>query len=159
MSPITWILVADSARARLFESERRNEPLRELATFINPEARMSGSQITTDRPPSVDESMGPARHVIQPHTNLRDKQAERFARELAAVCGQGHAKRQFERLVLAAPARFLGKLRSSLDTSVRDCIAGTVGLDLVRLRDAEIHERVVQWLEATPLRRGSGGSR
>src|SRR5689334_18089456 len=48
MSP-TWILVADSARARLFEADGAGA-LNELACYANPEGRAGTRGLTTDRP-------------------------------------------------------------------------------------------------------------
>lgn len=144
---ITWILVADGSRARLFENARRDEPLHHLDNFINPAARMSGRRFTTDRPPTVDESVGCARHAIEPHTTLREKQAARFARVLTAALERGRNRHRFQRLVLVAPAKFLGALHECCDKPLRDCVTGEIGRDLVALGATEIHERVAHLLE------------
>ncbi len=75
----TWILVADHARARLFELTSQNDKLSEIETFVNPEGRGPARDQTTDRLPRVRESMNSAHHAIEPHTSLHDKSADRFA--------------------------------------------------------------------------------
>ena len=37
----TWILAADSSRARIFEVAEKDRRLLEIQDFVNPEARMS----------------------------------------------------------------------------------------------------------------------
>ncbi|MGE5167657.1 MAG: host attachment protein, partial [Deltaproteobacteria bacterium] len=41
----TWILVADSARARVFEVTREDPTLREVAAFTNPEGRIAQREL------------------------------------------------------------------------------------------------------------------
>jgi protein required for attachment to host cells len=146
---ITWVLVADGSRARLFESTRRDEPLHQLESFLNPDVRASARQFTTDHPPTVNESVGFARHSIEPHTTLRSKQTMRFARTLAAALERGRTERRYERLVVAAPARFAGALHGQCAKPLRDSITAEIHRDLVTLSPTEIHERVAPLLEPT----------
>ena len=76
----TWVLVADSARARVFEVTREDPTLREIAVFTNPEGRIAPRELRHDRLPRVNESMGHARHAIEPHTSLKRKSTDRFVR-------------------------------------------------------------------------------
>jgi protein required for attachment to host cells len=144
---ITWIMVADGSRARLFENARRGEPLHQLDSFDNPAARMSGRRFTTGRPPTVNESVGPARHSIEPHTTLHDKHATRFAKALATTLENGRTAHRFQRLILVAPAKFLGALHECCDKPLRDCVAGEIGRDLVTLGPTQLHERIAHLLE------------
>ena len=153
---ITWILVADASRARLFESTRRDEPLHQLESFINVEARLAGRQLTTDHPPTVNESMGHTRHSIEPHTTLREKNMAQFAKEIANALERGRTSRRYERLVLVAPAKFLGVLHGCLDKSVRNCIAGELPRDITTLTPTAIHERVAGMLEPVVPRSANG---
>lgn len=144
---VTWILVADSARARVFESTRRDEPLRQIESFANPDARESGQAFTTDHAPTVNESMGFARHSIEPHTTLRTKQATRFAKTLVAALEHGRTQQRFERLVVCAPAKFVGLLHGQCGKPLSDSIVAEIHRDLTALTATGIHERVVHLLE------------
>ena len=130
--PTTWILVADRAHARILDVGP-DGGLRELACFANPEGRAAARDLEADRPPRVHESVGGARHAIEPHTSTRDKTATRFARVLRDALGDGHEKQSFERLVLVAPPRFLGVLRGALDKPLLDCVVDEIGHDLTGL--------------------------
>ena len=50
--PVTWIVVADSSRARIFSKNGRT-PLREEAGFIHPESRLHEQDLTSDAPYEV----------------------------------------------------------------------------------------------------------
>ena len=52
-----WVLVADSARARLLQADGPRGDLTEVQSLVHPESRMKDSQLESDRPP---ESGAPA---------------------------------------------------------------------------------------------------
>lgn len=138
----TWILVADAARARVFEASGRSDPWQEVACFANPDGRAPGRHATTERAPRVNDSMGSARHAIEPHTSLRDKSAERFAHMLGEALEHGRNDQRYDHLVLVAPPRFLGTLHGVLDKQLTACVSGEVGHDFTELRSDEIRHRL-----------------
>jgi protein required for attachment to host cells len=140
----TWVLVADSARARLFEISAEDRSMTELGCYASAASRSNARDSATDRLPRTSESVGEARHAIEPHTTLRDKSSNQFAHVLGDVLKGGHAERRFERLVLVAPARFLGILNATLDKGLRGCLAGELPRDLVALPVPEIRARLSQ---------------
>lgn len=136
----TWILVADRARARIFELAPRDNgaELVEIGDFVNPEGRGSERDQVTERRPRTHESVGATRHAIEPHTSLHDKSANRFAHELSERLEQGHVAHRYERLVLVALPHFLGTLRATLSPRVTECIAAEVPHELTTKSLAEI---------------------
>lgn len=138
----TWVLVADGARARLFESESFNKGLSEVACFTNPDGRSPGRNATTERAPRVNESANSARHAIEPHTSLRDKSTDRFARTLNAALEQGRNNNHFDQLVLIAPPRFLGTLHNNLGKGLTECVVGEIRRNLTALPPEEIRSRL-----------------
>lgn len=127
-----WILVADRARARLFESKGPKGPLLEVQSFSHPEGRLAERDLARDRPPRTHESMGSDRHAIEPHTSERDKSDDQFARELHGVLEKGRVEHSYEKLVLIAPPRFLGTLHATLGKHVSACIVTEVAKDLTQ---------------------------
>lgn len=135
-----WILVANHARARLFELGRQDGEyeLFEIETFVNPEGRGQERNQTTDRLPRVNESMNASRHAIEPHTSLHDKSADRFARELDEALESGRVTHRYERLVLVALPEFLGTLHARLNRHVCEHIVAEVPHELTTRRPEEI---------------------
>lgn len=126
----TWVLVADSEKARLFEYEHCSEPWAETACFVNPDAPHGR---TFQRPPRVHESVGPARHAIEPHTGPKDKASARFASNLAATLRAGREEQRFQTLVIAAAPRFLGTLHRQLEKSLQQCVEREIRHNLTEL--------------------------
>ncbi|HEX3123929.1 MAG TPA: host attachment protein [Rhodanobacteraceae bacterium] len=134
----TWILVADGTRARLFEAASPDDALNELACFANPGGRAHGRDVTTAGPPTVNESVGAARHSIEPHTTLRDKTTDRFARTIKDELERARTDHRYARLVIVAPPRFLGALHGTFPKPLRDCVVAEVKRNLTALRTSDI---------------------
>lgn len=138
----TWILVADEARARVLEARRADGTITERESFIHEEGRQHARDVVADRLPRAQESVGGARHAIEPHTDLETVEAGRFAHELAAALESGRVGRAYERLVLVAPPRFLGTLRAVLSDEVHKHVVGSLPKDVTRESADDIRERV-----------------
>lgn len=126
----TWVLVADRVRARLFELDGDDGPLAEIESFVNPEGRAPSGSRGDNRPTRAIESVGGARHAIEPHTTPEAKIAERFARRLHEALEQGRVQHRYGKLVLVAPPRFLGTLHGVADKGVLNLVAAEVRRNL-----------------------------
>lgn len=131
----TWVLVADSEKARLFEFERCQEPWMETACLVNPEP-LRGE--TTERPPRVHESVGRTRHALEPRTDGKDKAVMRFASTIVATLQAAHEEQRFQALVLVAAPRFLGALHRQLDKTLQQCVSREIRHNLTSLDSAGI---------------------
>jgi len=140
--PTTWVLVADGAKARLFEIAAKDAQMTEIDCFANPAGRAAGHDLTTERRPMVDESATSARHALEPHTSLREKSAECFARALRDVLENGHALGRYERIVLVAPPHFLGVLRNGLGDHLCEWVTAEIRRDLTALPAREVRARL-----------------
>ncbi len=127
----TWILVADEARARLFEGSVSNGALVEIADFVHPEAHHPETQ-ARDRLPRVHESATTGRHTIAPRITAKEKQANEFARGLSGILNEGRVQHHYDRLVLIAAPRFLGRIRATLDPEVAKRVSHTSDKDITK---------------------------
>jgi protein required for attachment to host cells len=126
----TWALVANAARARLYEVEGRGAPLKELEDAIHAEAQIKGSELEADRPGRTFDSAGEGRHAKEPQVDPRKEEASRFARDLAHELESSYKNHLFQKLCIIAPPEFLGMLRGELDKPLRDAVAGELNKDL-----------------------------
>lgn len=134
----TWILVADAAKARLFELPKKGANLTEIACYTHPDGRTPGLHPAHGRLPRVNESKNSARHAIEPRTTLRNKHAKQFAGTLSNVVLRGRLEGRYDELVLMAPPRFLGALHERLDEQTLKCVVGEVGNDYLTLSADEL---------------------
>lgn len=141
----TWILVADSARARLFSLGAAGS-LEEIGDFINAAMRTPGHELGHAPPARVHDRFGEGRHAIDARTSPRDKAAAQFADVLKSALEHGRAGQRYHTLVLIAPPRFLGVLKAALDKDVRNSIVLEVAKNLTRRNVAAIRAEIPQRL-------------
>ncbi len=137
----TWVLVADSSRARLFVRED-DQGLKEMEAFVCPEERLREQSLTTDREGRSFDSRGRGRHGMAPATSQLEQTAVGFAAELAERLEALRTSGALERLVLIAAPRFLGHLRAKLSGPVADLTVLTVDKDLTRQDPDRIAEHI-----------------
>jgi protein required for attachment to host cells len=138
----TWILVADEARARLFEAGQADGGWVERQSFVHPEGRQHARDVVAGHLPRTQDSVGSGRHAIEPHTDLETVEARRFARELATRLEQGRVAQAFQRLALVAPPRFLGVLHATLGDAVERLVVASLSKAVTRESPEELRERL-----------------
>lgn len=121
------VVIADGGAARFFECARIGGPVTE---FEGRRLEVGPPPEVTSRPPRVHESVGPARHAIEPRQFPRDAAEERFLKQVAEAMGEG--VEQFDEVVVCAPPRPLGILREHLPASVRQRLKAEVAKDYVK---------------------------
>ncbi|MCE9673144.1 host attachment protein [Myxococcus stipitatus] len=137
-----WILVGNSSRARLFETNAKADTdWRLVEEFHHDESRAKSEELrdqpdnpnagTLHGPPGENEPQG-----------RRELEHERFARELSSRLDRGHDQHAFDKLVIAAPPEFLGRLRKALSTRVRQRVLLDLGSDYSAVPARELPERV-----------------
>jgi protein required for attachment to host cells len=139
----TWILVADGARARLFEQDP------EVRSGFKPaaEREFSGTsaharEIASDRPGRTFDRAGEGRHAMEPSSDpLRHAKLE-FARDLAEHLRQAVGQHAFDRLIVIAAPRTLGDLRDLLPATVRERVVAEIDKDLTWMPLSELEKHV-----------------
>lgn len=129
MGVMHWVVVADEARARFLAGDALLDDLIEIKDLIHPEGRMAGRDLKSDRPGRFTTGVG-SRTAAEPHTDAETIEATRFAAEVAEVLRVAHNDGEYERLILVAPSRFLGRLRAALDPNVARAVVGEIAKDL-----------------------------
>lgn len=143
---ISWVLAADSSYAKILQSDSRTAPLKLLEELEHPEARMKNSGLYSDSAGRSFDSGGQGRHAMEPATDAKSSEAQRFARELCDKLRQAVMQNQFEKLyILAAPA-FLGILRDYLDENVKSRIAGETSKDVAKQTPEAIRDKLPDFL-------------
>jgi protein required for attachment to host cells len=128
----TWVVVASAARARIFESMARRQPMRELADMINPEEPLPARSLKTDRHGRSVDSRGGRGHAMQTRVGPKEQIARRFAKRVVGSLDSGLRRNRFERLCLIAPPHFLGLLRGQMAPSLARTVELEVQKDLTR---------------------------
>jgi protein required for attachment to host cells len=145
----TWIVLANASRARVCERDEDGAGLHDLADFVHAQSRQKGSELGFDQPGHVEHGMGSNLRGgtdLDPRTDPRKKEHERFAREIAQHLDKGVASRQCERIVLIASNPFLGEIKSHLGAATAAAVWVTAARDLTALTGRELAQRVGELL-------------
>jgi len=133
----TWVLVADSASALLYE-QRGKADVKLHKTFSHPESQKKGTELASDRP-GHNQSKGDGHGAYVDSTSPKEYEADRFAHELANTLEQGRTKNKYSDLVLVAGPQFYGLLNKHLNKHVTAMISQHIDKGLTNIPE---HERV-----------------
>lgn len=137
MTDSTWVVVANSSRARLFERRAGGGELAMLREFEHPESRAKGGDLASDRPGHTATDQG-RRTALMPDTEPKRVAQEQFARELGHMLDQGRVENRYSGLVLVASAPFLGILRAQLPDAVKTQVREAIDKDYTALSEREL---------------------
>ena len=130
--PKTWVLVAESSRAKFYSADNRLAPLTEVEAMVHPECRMHEGDLVSDTSGSDGGSVGQGRHVMNNKISAKEHESQGFAKELATRLNSARNEGAFTRLVLVAPPSFLGLLRDNLSKEVLAMVSRQVDKNLVQ---------------------------
>ena len=145
MEPRTWIVLADAASARMYEPQANGRDWTLIAELEHPEGRARDSELGRDKPGRVQQSAG-GRSAMEPPTPRKKVEMEKFARRIAQALDDALTRKQYDRVVLAAPPAFVGLLRATLTDRVAKRISTTLEKDYLHLEPPELRERLSEHL-------------
>ncbi len=122
----TRVIVANSARARIFSAHSVRGELEEIEGFAHPEAHLTNQELVSDSSGRSVDGHG----NLGPQTTAREKEAGDFAKLLARHLKELHNQQHFEQLVLVASPHFLGLLRNELTSPLDGIVSQTIDKDL-----------------------------
>lgn len=143
MKPIkTLVLVADDARARLFENHGIGKGLKEIEDFsasVVPEANNEYA----DRAGRNATGPGGAHHGVADLAEAeRDNARAAFARTVLSETERKFTAAGFDRFVLVAAPAMLGVLRAGLPATLERALTVDLAKDFVKLPPEKVVERL-----------------
>jgi protein required for attachment to host cells len=139
---ITWILIADGARARLYSNSGPGKGIEAVPGGVIEGDHRPDHELVRDGLGRTFESVGETRHAIQPRTDPHRELKRDFSKELAAMLDQRLAAKAFDRLVLVAPPSALGDLRAALPAHMKPHIYAELNKDLTKTPAAELPQHL-----------------
>jgi protein required for attachment to host cells len=139
MKPVkTLVLIADDARARLFENLGPGTGLTEIEDFA-----ASAIAGFADRAGRNSAAPGMAQHGLGDQAEAEHDQAQAgFAKAILTETEDRFTEGGFDRLVVAAAPSTLGALRSQMPAVLEKALVVDVAKDYVKLTPAEVVEHL-----------------
>jgi protein required for attachment to host cells len=125
----TWVVVADTSRARIFSAEKPAGDLVEIEDLTHPEARLHEGDLTTDRAGS-GKNGGTVSFALGDTTSHKEAEATRFAHEVSERVEAGRVGGKFHKLYVIAAPQFLGLLRKHQSSATRQLVAAEISKNL-----------------------------
>jgi protein required for attachment to host cells len=142
---LTWILVADTTRARIFTADTPSSPLEEIEDLSHSKSRLHDREITSDLPGKI-KSVGGGGHAYEQPTDPKKYETEAFAHTIAQYLEDAHNANRFEQLLIVAGPTFLGLLRSNLSEQIKRLVRFELDKEITTLSAADIRQHLPQYL-------------
>jgi protein required for attachment to host cells len=141
MTTTTWIIAADSSRARILQVTDRKQHLDEIEDLLNPEGRVHDRELLADGHPRFSGHAGGGPASDREETSATEHATELFAKRLGEYLDKARTAHKYDRLHLIAPPKFLGQLRKELGKEVQKLVAEELPKDLSWLNARDIEQR------------------
>ncbi len=157
----TWIITANTGRARFFADTDPARPLQEVEDMVNSAVRLRVVETESDKfgPTAAGKSghniggtqgvglahnagVGAPNKTYQPAHTPAEQEAEQFAKDISKYLMQAHQEGRFERLVVSASPQFLGALRSFLDPHLKALIVQEFDKDYTHVNAHQLGEQL-----------------
>ena len=147
----TWVVVADSSRARIFSADTPSSELMEVETLAHPEGRLHEKEITSDLPGRQNNANSNGRHAIDAETSTKKQEAIDFAKILSKRLESGRTKKNFKQLIIVAAPSFLGVLRDQLNNNTSRLCTMELDKNLTQHKVGDIRKHLPNYLPTLSL--------
>ena len=146
----TWIIAADSSRARVLQVAGREEKLLEIEDLLNPQGRLHDRDIASDALGRWNGPDRPGGNSMRAGASPVEHAVEQFAKRIGEYLDQARTAHRYDRLCLVAPPKFLGALRKELGAEVQKLVADELPKDLSWLSARELERYFAKGSERGP---------
>ncbi len=101
-----WIVVAHSAEAKIYATDKVGREPVVWRTLEHPASRRKDIDLVADRPGRTFDSAGQGRHAMATRHTPKDRESDIFAAEISELLEYGRTRSLYDELVLIAPPRF-----------------------------------------------------
>jgi len=138
-----WVLVADGGCARIFQLKKAPAEFQEVKKLVSKTRHQPSREMISDASGRVPAVPGVSSgHVVQPRSDAHDLAEQEFSGKLAETLERAAQKNVFERLVVFADPKTLGRLRPQMSKALSERITKEVNHDLVEMPLDALEKRV-----------------
>lgn len=143
MKPVlTWILIADGARARIVKNAGPGRGVEADPNLVFRSEHRKLQEIMADRPGRAFDSVGSGRHAMTHGADAVREDERHFLQSLAKRLEREAVAGAYDRVILVAPPRALGDLRPFLSKPVRSRIHEEIAKDLTQLPNDQLADHL-----------------
>lgn len=133
-----WVVTSNSNHCCIYHSDKNHSQLTLLKEISHPELKLkTGSTLTSDKPGHYQTSES-ARGAYSPHMDAKEKEIDRFAREIAEELDKGRGKNAYEHLIIIMPAHMSGLLFKHMNQHVKNLVIKHIQKDVEHSSEKEL---------------------
>lgn len=140
--PEIYVIVIDSAKARVLHTTSKTSPLIEFAVLEHPESRMHTRELTSDLPGRDSNRTGLGKHRMDSATDPKQQELIEFGREIAGYLKDLLNSKTVNQLMIVAAPAFLGILREQLPQGVANAVTFELDKNLTNHKPHEIRSHL-----------------
>lgn len=118
----TWILVANASSASLYMNTGPKQGLQKIRAYDHAASREKAADLVSDRPGHY-KSSGNGHGAYIPPSDPKQNAAQQFALQLTRDLEQGRTSNEFQRLIIVAPAQFMGLINSNSGSALKGMVS------------------------------------
>lgn len=142
----TWIVAADSSRARIFFTDKPKGPLHEREDLAHPEARLHTQELRTDASGGTQDGNPSGRLGMESASDPKEQESVIFAKRVCQSLTAGMQRGEFEKLYVVSAPTFLGHLRSAMNTGLKGRVVAEIDKNLAAHSIDEIRAHLPEYL-------------
>ena len=146
---ITWILVADGARARLVVNDHSAKGYKQVIEMDFIADNRPSHAMGTERLGRTHDSAGSARHAMQPPSDPHREEKRHLAQRVAEFLEEQRQKKAFERLIVIAAPQALGDFRDRFSSPLQSMVVEEIDKDLTMFSLHELQDKLPDLIEVT----------
>ena len=144
---VTWILIADGARARLVVNANKNDGYKQVIDTDFIADNRPSHDMGSERPGRTHDSTGSARHAMQPPVDPHREEKRHLAQRVNAFLEEQRQQKAFERLIVIAAPKTLGDLRGSFSAPLQAMVVEEIDKDLTMFSLNDLQDKLPNLIE------------
>ena len=144
---VTWILIADGARARLVVNANTNDGYKQVIDTDFIADNRPSHDMGTERPGRTHNSTGSVRHAMQPPVDPHREEKRHLAQRVNMFLEEQLQQKAFERLIVIAAPKTLGDLRGSFSNPLQAMVVEEIDKDLTMFSLNELQDKLSRLIE------------
>ena|SRR5579862_223702 len=134
------VVTVNSNACRIFHYDKHPAQLTLINEMNHPASKLKNGDLTSDRAGHYQVTSTAGRGSYSPHMDAKDVEIDNFSREIAKLLDKERSQKEYEKLILIAPAHMFGLLNQHLNKHVKELIINHIQKDLQHLKTHELLE-------------------
>lgn len=142
----TWILTADSAKAKIFGWIPEHKNLREIYALDDKDARKHERDLKSERPGHGQGFASKVRYAVEDPASFKQQASLTFLKKLADFLSEANTQAKYDAMVVIAPDEIYHIIRDNLSPEGQDKITLHHAKNLTNMPAADLSEYYVKTL-------------